>query len=437
MRKQLITVYLSSIVIKFIGVYIFNTYTDYQLNGDPWFELTAKEIIEEGSTKVKWGGTNADLATDLNLQKGTYYNWRPLGYSLFLAPFYSINSNPLLLRTIGQILIYSVIPVFIFLLIIRIFVNNIYKNKIALIASIAWCFYPHFWVSSLQIIDTWLITLVTVFSVYYSITFYHSLTKNHFGILLIILVFVFFLRPLLIFPIVLVVLSIIILQLEGRMLMKYTTGVILLLLLVIGSWTLRNYYVFGEFSFTQSNVGYNLWLGNNEQTNQYLRERLGDGAAIEDEILPKYNTKYLFLKNYTEYEKNNFFINKAIGFIVSNPLETIENIGWKFIGFWNPLRMRQDHWTQSSIKRVVDLLANLPFLILTLLSLKNYILLKEYKTKVWKSILISFIFFYIIPYLLVFSTARYRIPINFVLLILSLDYILDRPFFRKKLNLSG
>ena len=163
----------------------------------------------------------------------------------------------------------------------------------------------------------------------------------------------------------------------------------LLLALTVGSWGTRNYLLFDTFNLTNSSVGYNLWLGNNEYTNEFMRYRLGDGATIEDFIIPKFDEKWSFLKHYSEYQKDLFFKEQAGMFVINHPLETIENVFWKIIGFWSPLRMRRGHWSDSFLKQVITLITNTPFILLSILSLINFFKYTEYKKKKWKTLLVS------------------------------------------------
>jgi len=210
---------------------------------------------------------------------------------------------------------------------------------------------------------------------------------------------------------------------KDRLIIKNLFVLLLVIVTVVGIWTIRNYVEFNVVSLTHSNVGYNLWLGNNKYTNEFMRKRLGDGATIEDEIIPKYDTAWSYLKYYSEYEKDAFFRREAIDFIINEPIESLENVMWKIIGFWSPLRMRSGHWSDSKSKQIFTLIIHTPLLFLSILSVFTYFKKKEYKKKEWKTWLILFMFLYMLPHLLFFSTTRFRAPIDFGLLLLSMDYL--------------
>lgn len=204
--------------------------------------------------------------------------------------------------------------------------------------------------------------------------------------------------------------------------------------IIIFGWTLKNKILFNEYSLTYSNVGYNLWLGNNEHTYDFLKSHFGDGATIEDRIIPIYDSTWSFLSNYNEYEKNYFFTQQAISFIKENPIITIKNMFWKFVGFFSPLRMREGHWSDSKLKTFLTLAYNIPILILSLLSVIRYFLKKEYRVNKEKGIFILFIILWMLPHLIFFSSARFRAPIDFAIFILAVDYFIS--FYKNQSLLS-
>jgi len=393
---------------------------------DPRYEQLAANIIQDGSFKIELGvkkKTDQLMQHPYNIWKGVYYNWFPMGYSLILVPTMLFDNYKTIL-TIFQLLLFSFIPVFLFLISKQFFRDCKYCKPVSFLIAILWCFYPYYLVSSLWRSDTWVIVLLNLITFYNLIKFYDSgFRKKYVYRLAFLFTIIFFFRPLILFPYSLIIFIWGLMYVKDSLKTKHLFVLLLTIVTVVGIWTVRNYVEFHVLNLTQSNVGYNLWLGNNKYTNEFMRKRLGDGATIEDEIIPKFDKAWSFLKYYSEYEKDAFFRIEAINFIINEPIESLENMVWKVIGFWSPLRMRTGHWSDSKSKQIFTLIVHTPLLILSILSVFRYFKKKEYKKKKWKTWLILFMFLYMLPHLLFLSTARYRAPIDFGLLLLSVDYL--------------
>ena len=365
-----------------------------------------------------------------DIQKGTYNNWFPIGYSVFLTIPMQFGKNYIVARTIMQLLLYSNIPVLVFLVL-----NNLFKLKksgkvISLIGSVLFCFYPYYVISSLWEADTWPIFLITILGFYLFLQLKDGNIKKVF-LLGLVLGLLFFFRPTALVPFLILILISAYNGLRHKNLKVVLYGFVVFIpiILTIAGWGLRNYKISSELCLSQSNAGYNLWLGNNAYTNVVLHKRFGDATPIEEDIIPFFDKKWSFLKNSSEYEKDNFFKGEAINFIKTHPSETITNSMWKFVGFWSPFRMREGHWSDSKVKSFLTILFAAPLLFLSMLSIIWFIIKKDYKKNKDKLFVISFIVLWMLPYLLYFSTFRYRTPIDFLLLYLALDLIY--PFLYK------
>ncbi len=392
----------------------------------PRYEQLAANIIQNGTFRIEWGVGNNQaqfMPNPYEIQKGVYYNWFPIGYSLILVPTMLFDNYKIVLA-IFQLLLFSFIPVLLFLISKHVFRDYKYCIPVSFLIAILWCFYPYYLVSSLWRSDTWVIVLLNLVTYYNLIKFYDSgFKKKYVYRLAFLFTIIFFFRPLILFPYGLLIFIWGLMYVKDSLKTKNLFTLLLTIVTVVGIWTVRNYVEFHVLNLTQSNIGYNLWLGNNKYTNEFMRKRLGDGATIEDEIIPKFNKSLTFLKYYSEYEKDTFFRREAINFIIKEPIESLENVVWKIIGFWSPLRMRNGHWSDSKSKQILTLIVHTPLLILSILSVFTYFKKREYKKKEWKTWLILFMFLYMLPHLLFFSTARYRAPIDFGLLLLSVDFL--------------
>lgn len=436
--RELFLIYIISLSVQLIGIILLKYFiTGEIIIYDPRFLQAAKNLFEFGSMKIAWGVTNnpADIMIDpYNIQKGIYYNWFPPGYSIFIYTLILLFNDYQLPLIIVQMFIYSLIPVLFFLLLKNYFGNK-FSLKILFAAVIIFILNPFYVVASQWKSDTWMITLITLYAFYMMLkcikSNYPVKTIILFSLLLAIL---FFFKPVAVFGFILLWGIIATRKIFNKIFHKAMLIPIISMAIIIFGWTLKNKILFNEYSLTYSNVGYNLWLGNNEHTYDFLKSHFGDGATIEDRIIPIYDSTWSFLSNYNEYEKNYFFTQQAISFIKENPIITIKNMFWKFVGFFSPLRMREGHWSDSKLKTFLTLAYNIPILILSLLSVIRYFLKKEYRVNKEKGIFILFIILWMLPHLIFFSSARFRAPIDFAIFILAVDYFIS--FYKNQSLLS-
>ncbi len=103
----------------------FNFFITIEFGGDPWYEQVAKNIINRGEVNLKWGSKSTDdIFIDHSMQIGEYKNWRPIGYSFFLIFPSLFDDNYLFVRSILQSILYSFIPLLIYLI-----SNIIFRNE--------------------------------------------------------------------------------------------------------------------------------------------------------------------------------------------------------------------------------------------------------------------------------------------------------------------
>ncbi len=388
------------------------------MNYDPWFELYAKKLVQQPGEPIVWG-PDGDLRTTFSpLQIGNYYNWRPIGYSLFLSLIYLFKLGDYeFVRAIYQMLIYSLIPVIFFKICKRYFNSNGNDFR-PQISALIFIINPLFLVGFLQSIDTWLKTFITMIIIF--LVFEND--KKSKILLIPALIFLYLITPI---GFLSVFLFIITLSFLKHFSLRFISLITIALIVVIILFGIRNYSITGKFDITNSSVGYNLWLGNNEATLDFLKEHLGDCATIEDKIIPLYNKKFNFLAQYSEYEKDSFFKKEAVKFILNHPIITLQNMFWKMIGFWSPIRVRKGHYTDSAIKTLLSFLYQAPLIISFFISFAFFIIKKEWKKNKLKLFLFVLTFFWFIPYLFFFTLARYRTPIEFIFIMTFVELIFD------------
>ena len=152
---------------------------------------------------------------------------------------------------------------------------------------------------------------------------------------------------------------------------------------------------------------------------------MATAQQLRRELYHSTTTNGLFQRLILNIKKIRFFLNEAKIFILHHPGETVINSFWKFFGFWSPLRVRTGHWSDSSLKTILYLLYQTPILLLFFASVIRYFTKQEFRLKKEKGILMLFLFFWMVPHLLYFSSSRFRAPIDFILLILALDFVVS------------
>jgi Dolichyl-phosphate-mannose-protein mannosyltransferase len=188
-------------------------------------------------------------------------------------------------------------------------------------------------------------------------------------------------------------------------------------------WTIRNYRVFHQFVPLRSVLGLQLWLGNNDQTQDIFR---GD-------LHPIYNTpereKYVSLGEiaYMQQKKQ-----EAIAFIVSHPAREAHLILYRVISIWSggtPYPLTDFLGTPSLRFRTV-LAFNLVAALGTLCGI--IILFRERSS--FAIPISAFPLIYPWAYYLTLALPRYRLPIDpIVMLLLAISIqLIARKFARAK-----
>jgi len=278
--KPLIKLFILSILLNIIFISLIDIFFKNEIIvTDPRFEKRAYNILHHNSAKIIWGD-NIIMLNPYEIQKGEYNNWYPIGYSLILLVPLMTGDYYLLSRTILQIFLFSFIPVLIF---------NIAKNffglhkdvlKLSLLTSIIVSMYPIYLNFSLQGSDTGMITLINAMCLYLFYRSIKSCTKKDFVLLGIALSVLFLFRPIGLVPYFILLFVEFYQAYRNKKTLINVLLPITITLFAITGWGIRNFVVSSEFNITQSNVGYNFWLGNNEYTNSVLKTGLEMGRQL-------------------------------------------------------------------------------------------------------------------------------------------------------------
>ncbi len=194
---------------------------------------------------------------------------------------------------------------------------------------------------------------------------------------------------------------------EKREWFKPTAATVAIIILCCVPWTIRNYRVFHQFVPLRSVLGLQLWLGNNDQTQDIFR---GD-------LHPIYNAaereKYISMGEiaYMQQKKQ-----EAIAYMLSHPAREAHLITYRVISIWSggtpyPL---EDFLGTPSLRFRAVLAFNLVAALGTLCGI--IILLRERSQ--FAVPVAAFPLVYPWAYYLTLALPRYRLPIDPIVMLL-------------------
>ncbi len=190
--------------------------------------------------------------------------------------------------------------------------------------------------------------------------------------------------------------------------LTYLSIVSITFALTVAPWLGRNFFVFDKVTFA-TNGGYNFWLGNNQKAT------FSSGNKV---LIPKELGKKLDLAT-DEVEKEEIFVEEALGFIKEKPIRFAQLSLGKALNFFSfcPETATQNKHTTKKFK-LISIFSYGPILILGILGM--YALRRR-----WKEI--SIFFWYFISFMLVcgftISKIRFRLPLDVYLIIFGSSFI--------------
>jgi hypothetical protein len=194
---------------------------------------------------------------------------------------------------------------------------------------------------------------------------------------------------------------------QNRAWLKNAAAAVVIIILCCVPWTIRNYRVFRQFVPLRSVLGLQLWLGNNDQTQDIFR---GD-------LHPIYNTpereKYIALGEiaYMRQKKQ-----EAVAYIFSHPAREAHLIFYRAISIWSggtpyPL---EDFLGTPSLRFRTVLAFNLVAALGTLCGI--FVLFRERSP--FAIPIAAFPLIYPWAYYLTLALPRYRLPIDPIVMLL-------------------
>jgi 4-amino-4-deoxy-L-arabinose transferase-like glycosyltransferase len=178
----------------------------------------------------------------------------------------------------------------------------------------------------------------------------------------------------------------------------YFTLPVVIIMLMIAPWTIRNYRVYDQFLLLNSNAGYALFASNNPNL----------GTDWRNEIVVVPVPKDLVGQN--EAQLDRAFTQKGIAFVLADPeryLGLTLNKSLEYFRFWPS----SDSSRISNLNRVLSFGLYLPFMVLGL-----YLSFSR-----WRNFLPLYLFIVIHTgiHLLSWPAPRYRLPVDAVLMVFA------------------
>jgi len=191
---------------------------------------------------------------------------------------------------------------------------------------------------------------------------------------------------------------------DRRTVTKTMAAILIALFLTISPWLVRNYIVFDQFVFIKSNLGNELFLGNNQYATGHWSYKHPAGAEILTEAEKEY------LKRSDEGTRNTFLFRKAITFIVENPLRFAQLTMTRFAHYWTDMFRHINGW-----RRKTGLITYLTVLTLAVAGL----LLNKVRKRDVHLVLLFLLTFPLPYYFTVVGIFRYRFPIEPLLMVFA------------------
>ena len=314
---------------NFINKYIYNIFTIISISIILRFLL----FNEYGDTKLDYEWKTIFY----NLKNHGIFAYRSFGgeliptvympplyaYFLFFIDLLFVHDDSHLVKSILVIqILLSAISIFIFYRINLFF----FSKKISLFSSLIFCFFPLYVYSCLQVSS---ISLQILFNLIFLFLILKVLKGNCSFKIIVILGLISGLSILLRGEFILIfLLSLIYLKFFRLIDFKKSIIILLISILTISPYLIRNYLTFEKITITKS-FGYNLWKGNNidaniEGSESVLAFQTGDIAKKINNL--KKNKLYDF--NYDQ-----IFLNYSLQAIKDNPILFLERYFKKFLSF--------------------------------------------------------------------------------------------------------
>lgn len=239
--------------------------------------------------------------------------YMPPGYVFIILPFYFIENDFIINLVIIslQILCSAAIIFFLFKL-----CANIFDKNIALVSTLIYAVLPEFIYACISFSPTVIFHLLIIL-VFYRLQA-HSKNIHLDMIIPVLLAAIIYLRS----EFILFVLFLITLYIAAKQYKQALSYIVLILFLIL-PWSIRNSIVFDSLVPITTNLGQNLYRGNNSS----------DVGWWGEEIMVE-KVKELPRDKSFEIHMNHLYLNRAINYIKENPIRFVSNGFRKQFEFW-------------------------------------------------------------------------------------------------------
>jgi 4-amino-4-deoxy-L-arabinose transferase-like glycosyltransferase len=199
-------------------------------------------------------------------------------------------------------------------------------------------------------------------------------------------------------------------------------GVLLMLAaasLLVGIWTVRNYSAFGAFVFVSTNSGENLLLGNSEHTTPNA------GTNVD---ITAYQAR---AEDLGEVQRDRYYRSAALEYLLAHPGESARMYLLKVLNYFN---FRNELVTTTETSWAKDLLILLTYGSLLLALVFRLVFARRFKLLPFESFLVIFYLLNALASAVFFTRIRFRIPFDFLLVLVAAAFIDRLVEARKKSN---
>lgn len=314
-------------------------------------------------------------------------------YPAYLAMiYYLFGSHPLVARLVQGIVGGVMISLLLYLIGRRIF--DKYVGLIAAAIAAVYVYYIYYNVALMT--ETFFIVAMLL-SIYICLEIYEKPTLRRWFALGIVVGFAVLLRQTVLFILPIFLLWLL-WKLRGQVRVRHLIIPLLLVILFIIPWTVRNYMVFNQFLLLNSNSGYALYASNNPN--------LGNKWDSDKVVIPIPDE----LAGLNEAEIDRALLKLSIQYVIEDPVRysllTLSKVP-EYFKFWPTSQSS----TISNVSRVLSFGLFLPFMVWGITSsISN-----------WKKYIILYMFAlgHTIIYLLSWPAPRYRLPVDAILILFA------------------
>lgn len=381
-----------------------------KFNTPPSYDGIFFDQLAVNLTAGKWMVTADNLPTA----------FRTPGYPFFLASLYTLFGHSMAVARAGNILLGALTAVLLFPLGVDMFE----RRRIGWLAALFGAMYPILIYMAGEIYSEILaIFLATLAVVLYAAELRRP-SRWRAAAAGLILGMELMVRPNIVFALPFIILWFFLCASRQRAL-KLSAWLVVMLLVFVIPWTLRNYAVFNEFVPLTTQTGVKIWQGNNA---------LADGSGLEPTAQtwhdgPVPDRFFMGWQALGETESSRRFLNVALTWMQAHPLELVLLVPQKIIRLWSPMA-----FTTSSNRQLPAIpqgIVLIPWVLFLLSALWGAVVFR----REWRILfgLYALCLAVNLEAALTFGGTRYALPMAPALLLLSaagIDWLFERTMPR-------